>query len=106
MTTYMRFHYDKPDGIEVESPQHELMAAHYRDIIVNAMKEFDDSFDQEIYQALAWVGLMGKGHPPDPVTGLLPIANTVVWEFHKTIEDRLEVLNTIGEFKASNTNCQ
>ena len=57
---YMRFHYDMENGIPPGDPQHELMAAHYRDIIQDALEEFDDSFDEEIYETPAWVGLLGK----------------------------------------------
>ncbi len=35
-------------------PQHELMTVHYRDIRVAAIREFEDSFDEEIYEAMAW----------------------------------------------------
>jgi len=39
--------------------QHEMMAQHYRGIIVQALKEFDNNFhSEELYQSLAWVGLM------------------------------------------------
>ncbi len=37
--------------------QHEQMAVHFVPIIVSALKEFDDSFDEEVYEALSWVGL-------------------------------------------------
>jgi len=35
------------------------MAQHYRDIIVQALMEFDNSHSSELYEALAWVGLKG-----------------------------------------------
>ncbi len=36
---------------------HEMMGQHYRNIIVQGLIEFDDTYPEEIYQALAWVGL-------------------------------------------------
>ncbi len=33
------------------------MSAHYRSIIEDALKEFDDSFDEEVNQGLAWVAV-------------------------------------------------
>lgn len=37
--------------------QHEQMAAHYRNIIQNMLAEFQPGLSQNIYEALAWVGL-------------------------------------------------
>ncbi|MCS4238278.1 hypothetical protein M2306_001614 [Myroides gitamensis] len=37
--------------------QHEQMAAHYIEIVKNALKAYDNSFDEKYYDALAWLGL-------------------------------------------------
>jgi len=39
--------------------QHEQMAAHYIEIVKNALKAYDNSFDEKYYDALAWLGLQG-----------------------------------------------
>ena len=39
--------------------QHEQMAAHYRGIIKNFLKQIDNSFTEAEYDALAWQGLKG-----------------------------------------------
>src|SRR5690554_3371762 len=50
-------------------PQHQMMAQHYRNIIINAMKEYDNSHPNELYENLSWIGLMGSGQV-NPLTGL------------------------------------
>lgn len=86
---YMRHHYSLPAGVPSHGPQHEAMAAHYRDIIVDAIKEFDDSFDEEIYQALAWTGLHG----------------TISWE-NLTNEERAAIVQIRNQFKNNHPICQ
>lgn len=44
---------------ELPNWQHEMMAQHYRGIIIQALIEFDNSHPSELYEALAWVGLKG-----------------------------------------------
>lgn len=91
------------NGIPPGNPQHELMAAHYRDIIKDAIKEFEDSFDEEIYEALAWVGLMGSGLVNEE-TGLPP-SPTVVWsQLDQAL--RITIYNTVKSFKDNNDACQ
>jgi hypothetical protein len=41
-----------------------------RNIIIQTMKQFDNTVTK-VYNALAWIGLMGGGEP-DVVTGLPP----------------------------------
>ncbi len=35
------------------------MAQHYIDTMITALKEFDNTFSYEAYEALAWIGLRG-----------------------------------------------
>jgi hypothetical protein len=37
--------------------QHEQMAEHYRNTIVNILKEFEPGLNEDVYNALTWVGL-------------------------------------------------
>ncbi len=39
--------------------QHEQMAAHYIKIVKNALKAYDNTFDEKYYDALTWLGLQG-----------------------------------------------
>jgi len=79
------------------------MAEHYRGVIVEALKEFDNSYDSEVYEALAWRGLMGSG-VIDQNTGLPP--NPVVaWE-NLSQQDRLVILTEYNGFRISNPPCQ
>lgn len=41
----------------MSSAQHQAVAQHYRNIIEQALREFDDSHPDELYEALAWIGL-------------------------------------------------
>lgn len=67
---YMRYYYNMPSGILPGDPQHQMMAQHYRNIIINAMKEYDNSHPNELYENLSWIGLMGSGQV-NPLIGLL-----------------------------------
>ncbi|OYQ46131.1 hypothetical protein CHU92_01580 [Flavobacterium cyanobacteriorum] len=82
---------------------HQMMAQHYREIIKNALREFDPFQPEEVYEAIAWVGLMGEGDP-SPTTGLPPYP-TVAWS-HDSQAQRLQILNTYNNFKNSNPRCQ
>ena len=86
---YMRWKWNVPQGQSPSSAQHEAMAQHYRDIIKQALKEFDNSQTDEIYEALAWTGLK----------------NTVAWN-NLTQTKRDSINQTITDFNTNNPNCQ
>ncbi|WP_298489448.1 hypothetical protein [uncultured Maribacter sp.] len=86
---YMRWKWNVPQGQSPSSAQHEAMAQHYRDIIKQALKEFDNSQTDEIYEALAWTGLQ----------------NTVAWN-NLTQTKRDSISQTITDFNTNNPNCQ
>ncbi len=89
---------------QLSDPQHQMMAQHYRDIISDAIKEFDNNqHTQDIYDALAWVGLMGEGSI-NMTTGLTSNP-TVAWQ-NLTQTQRINIINTVTTFESSNTNCQ
>ncbi len=69
--------------------QHEMMAQHYRYIIEQALREFDNSHSDEIYEALAWVGLQ----------------NTVTWN-NLSQTERDNISQTVTDFENNNENCQ
>ena len=100
---YTRFVYNVPAGQQPSSAQHELMADHYRDIIIQAMKEFDPTQSDETYTALSWIGLMGSGKIDD-VTGLPPLP-TVAWK-NISQAQRKQLLNIFYNFRDTNTPCQ
>ncbi|WP_395064525.1 hypothetical protein [Flavobacterium sp.] len=57
---YMRYVYNISASEQISDPHHEAMAQHYREIIVNALKVFDNnSHTDQFYNALAWTGVMG-----------------------------------------------
>ena len=64
------------------------MAMHYRTIIEQVLKEYDNSLPQSLYQAMAWEGLK----------------NTVAWNKLSTIE-KTTISTTITNFNSSNKNC-
>ena len=99
---YLRYSYNTTTPSDY---QHELMAQHYRDIIINTLKEFDNSQSENVYEALAWVGLMGDGDI-DPVTGL-PTNPTVAWQ-NTPQNKRLEILETFFNYHNENSDnlCQ
>ncbi|NPA37351.1 MAG: hypothetical protein GXO47_10935 [Chlorobi bacterium] len=71
------------------TPQHNLMAQHYIEIMVEALKEFDPSYSEEKYNAIAWSGLM----------------KTVVWN-KKTQAEKNRIINIIKQLKQNgNKNC-
>jgi hypothetical protein len=51
--------YDYYRRFGVNDMQHEQMAAHYRGIVVNLLKEYDNTLTNDQYQAIAWIGLKG-----------------------------------------------
>ena len=86
---YMRYYYDIPEGVPPGDPQHQLMAQHYRDVIEQALREFDDSQTDEIYAALAWTGLK----------------NTVAWN-NLSPEEQNTINQIRAIFLATHPDCQ
>ena len=60
---FFRYKYFEENGevIPIEGPtqeQHQQMAAHYRSMVVNALKDFDNNqHSNAFYNAIAWMGL-------------------------------------------------
>ena len=100
---YVRYLYNIPAGQQATSVQHELMAQHYRDIIIQAMQQFDSSQTLEVYNALSWTGLMGEGNI-NPTTGLPPNP-TKAWE-NLTQSERFQILSITNNFLTSEVPCQ
>lgn len=73
--------------MEYKDWQHEQMASHYRSTMKQALREFDASYSNDIYEALAWNGLQG----------------TVAFENSVDLESLRETLN---EFKQNNPSCE
>lgn len=86
---YLRWKNNIPHGMNLTSAQHQVMAQHYRDIIKQALIEFDDSHTQEVYEALSWIGLK----------------NTIAWNSLSQAE-RNNIDQTIFSFENNNPNCQ
>ncbi|OYQ46135.1 hypothetical protein CHU92_01600 [Flavobacterium cyanobacteriorum] len=86
---YMRYEFNVPAGQQVSDAQHQMMAQHYRGIIVQALKEFNNNVSDEVYEAIAWEGLK----------------NTVAWN-NLTQAEKEIIDNTITNFENSNSNCQ
>ena len=86
---YMRWYFEKPDGISSASPQHQMMAEHYRGVIEQALREFDNSYDDEVYEALAWSGLH----------------NTVSWN-NLSNEEQFSIREKRDLFNLNNPPCQ
>lgn len=52
---YERYYFNNPNPT---SPQHNIMAQHYRDMVKEAIKDFDNNQNtDEFYDALSWIGL-------------------------------------------------
>ncbi|MDG1697585.1 MAG: hypothetical protein P8H93_01565 [Polaribacter sp.] len=86
---YTRWKNNVPNGINLTSPQHQVMATHYRGIIIEALKEYDNTKSDEIYEALSWVGLQ----------------NTIAWN-NLSPNEQTNILQIVATFNSSNTNCQ
>ncbi|MFN4764662.1 hypothetical protein ACKGJN_16145, partial [Gillisia sp. Q332] len=69
---YMRYKFYKENGqlIPIEGPteeQHQQMASHYRNMMIAALKDFDNNqHSPEFYNAIAWIGLKGTVAWDDP----------------------------------------
>jgi hypothetical protein len=79
------------------------MAQSSRNIIIQTMKQFDNTKGDEVYNALAWIGLMGGGEP-DVVTGLPP-QPTAAWAATPQAE-RVKILEIYRNFIKNNQKCQ
>ena len=79
------------------------MAEHFIDIIIQALKDVDNSLTDLQYRAIAWAGLKG-GTPLDEDTGLPPNP-TVAWS-NVPLSERLLLNNTYQDFQNTNSNCQ
>ncbi|MFV8838243.1 hypothetical protein [Salinimicrobium soli] len=88
--------------------QHQQISQHYRSIIVSAISEYDNhQHSSELYEALAWTGLMGKGQY-DPETGLYE-NSTEAWKNLDpdpavAAQKRIAIRNMIVNFKAKTSN--
>lgn len=69
--------------------EHEQMAAHFRDIIEDALKEYDSSYPDEVYEALAWEGLK----------------NTSTWN-NLTPQEQAAIEATKQNFHNNNPDCE
>jgi len=86
---YTRWKWNVPQGQEPSSAQHEAMAQHYRSIIEQALREYDNTQTNEVYEALAWTGLR----------------DTVAWNnLSQTQRDNID--QTVTNFFLNNPNCQ
>lgn len=81
----------------------ELMAQHYRDIIIQVLKQFDNTQTSEIYNALAWRCLISDGEV-DNLTGLTSNP-TVAWK-NVPQNERLQIISIVNNFINTNTPCQ
>ncbi len=100
---YSRYILNVPANQQITDEQHELMAAHYRHIIIQTMKDFDNTQNDAVYTALSWTGLMGTG-VLNSLTGL-PQYPTVSWK-NTPQQERLKILDSIKTFLSSNPPCQ
>jgi len=100
---YMRYTFNVPSGEQPSDAQHQLMAQHYRDIIIQVMQQFDNSHTPAFYNALSWSGLMGTG-VVNSSTGLPP-SPTVAWS-NTPLAERLQIISTINSFNTTNPPCQ
>ncbi|MFN4764671.1 hypothetical protein ACKGJN_16190, partial [Gillisia sp. Q332] len=69
---FMRYKFYKENGqlIPIEGPteeQHQQMASHYRNMMIAALKDFDNNqHSPEFYNAISWMGLKGTVAWDDP----------------------------------------
>ena len=100
---YMMYRYEIPLGGSPSEPQHEYMAELMRGIIIQTMKQYDNTQNEEVYNALAWIGLMGQGDL-NYNTGM-PLQPTAAWVATPQAE-RLRILEIYNNYNANNTPCQ
>ena len=100
---YMRYEYNVPSGQEPSNAMHELMAQHYISIIVSALKQYDNTQTNDVYNAIAWCGLKGTGSSFDS-TGLLP-NSTTAWK-NLSAQERLNLIQTLNNYIQNSPKCQ
>ena len=82
---------------------HQMMAQHYLNIIIEVLEQYDSTQSDEVYESIAWIGLMGQGII-NSATGL-PLNPTIAWQNIPQTQ-RLQILNTYNNFKNNNSPCQ
>ncbi|WP_291285341.1 hypothetical protein [Flavobacterium sp.] len=100
---YLKYKYMPPAGQSPSNAQHELMAQELRGIIIDVLKQYDNTQSEDVYTALSWIGLMGEENW-DVATGLPP-RPTVAW-VNKSKNERLQILETYTNFIKNNSKCQ
>lgn len=100
---YTRYWYDIPIGGAISDPQHEYMAQLSINTIKDILKQYDNTQSEDVYTAIAWSGLMGKGEP-NKMTGLPP-QPTAAW-VNVPQEERVRLNNIYNNFKDTNSPCQ
>ncbi len=84
---YVRYQYNSSTPTDW---QHQMMAQHYRDIIKDALREYDNnSSSEDVYDALSWEGL----------------GDTWVWN-NLSSQQKNNINQTLANFRANNSNCQ
>jgi hypothetical protein len=100
---YTRYLYDIPIGGSISDPQHEYMAQLSINTIKDILKQYDNTQSEDVYTAIAWSGLMGKGII-NSTTGLPP-QPTVAWVNIPQTE-RVRLKEIYDNFIKNNTPCQ
>ena len=100
---YIRYIYNVPQGQQPSSAQHQLMAQHYRQVIIEVMQQFDNTQTPDVYEALSWIGLMGEG-TINSTTGLAT-NSTIAWQ-NLSQSQRLQIISTWNTYVNSNPPCQ
>ncbi|SMO85044.1 hypothetical protein [Gracilimonas mengyeensis] len=86
---YYKFRWGIPEGEEPTSAQHEAMADHYRNQIINALTDFDNTKSQSTYEHLSWIGL----------------TNTTAWKnLSSTEQDSIKF--RVNKFQLNEPSCQ
>ncbi|MGG8498158.1 hypothetical protein ACQY1Q_17290, partial [Tenacibaculum sp. TC6] len=87
---YIRWLNNTPTGINTSSAQHQAMAQHYRNTIKEILIKFDSKQNNDVYEALSWVGLKG----------------TIAWNnLSQSEKDKIE--QVLKDFENNNkTNCE
>ncbi len=86
---YTRWKENIPVGMNLTDAQHQAMAQHYRDIIIEVLEQIDNSQSSEVYNALSWVGLQGS----------------IAWN-NLSITEQNNINQLIINFRNTNSNCQ
>lgn len=87
---------------DLNTYQHEQMADLYRNVIEKALRQFNDSFSDDVYEAFAWEGLMGSGKI-NPNTYLYT-NSTDAWK-NLSLQKRKSLVNKIFNFRANHPKC-